>query len=87
MRDPGVAVEEELKKLIGQQVPIKTKTGGRFLDYVIAVNPGVLILGTNADGSGRRTIIAVDSIESFTTGGPATVTSGAAAKPNWMQGR
>ena len=77
-------MEEELKKLIGQQVPIKTKTGGRFLDYVIEVNPGVLILGTNADGSGRRTVISVDSIESFTTGGPATATATSAAKPNWM---
>jgi len=76
-------VEEELKKLIGQQVPIKTKTGGRFLDYVIAVNPGVLILGTNADGSGRRTVLSVDSIESFTVGGPANAGAGGAT-PNWM---
>lgn len=79
----GVAVEEELKKLIGQQVPIKTKTGGRFLDYVIEVAPGVLILGTNADGSGRRTVVSVDSIESFTVGGPSTAGAGGAT-PNWM---
>lgn len=77
-------MEEELKKLIGQQVPIKTKTGGRFLDYVTAVGPGVLILGTNADGSGRRTVVAIDSIESFTTGGAATAGSTATARPNWV---
>ncbi len=77
-------MEEELKKLIGQQVPIKTKTGGRFMDYVTGVAPGVVILGTNADGTGRRTVMAVDSIESFTTGGTTTESSGGAAKPKWM---
>jgi len=76
-------VEEELKKLIGQQVPIKTKTGGRFMDYVTGVAPGVVILGTNADGTGRRTVMALDSIESFTTGAGAGEGTGA-AKPNWM---
>jgi len=80
-------MEEELKKLIGQQVPIKTKTGGRFLDIVFGVNPGVVILSTNADGSGRRTVVSVDSIESFTTGGAAVESSAAGAaapRPNWM---
>jgi hypothetical protein len=77
-------VEEELEKLRGQQVPIKTKTGGRILDYVFEVRPGVLILATAADGTGRRTVMSIDSIESFTTGGAAAAdTSG--AKPNWMQ--
>jgi hypothetical protein len=80
----GFAVEEELKKLIGQQVPLKTKTGGRFLDFVCGINPGVVILATNADGSGRRTVMAIDSIESFTTGGAATESGGGPAKPNWM---
>ena len=75
-------MEEELAKLIGQQVPIKTKTGGRFLDYVNGVAPGVLIMATNADGSGRKTVLAIDSIESFTVGGTSTGDSGAAA-PNW----
>jgi len=79
-------VEEELQKLIGQQVPIKTKTGGRMLDYIFSVAPGVLVLATNPDGSGRRTVISVDSIESFTTGGAAVSgDAGAAApRPNWM---
>ena len=76
-------MEEELKKLIGQQVPIKTKTGGRFMDYVTGVAPGVVILGTNADGSGRRTVMSLDSIESFTIGGTGGDAAGA-AKPNWM---
>lgn len=80
-------MEEELEKLRGQQVPIKTKTGGRFLDYVFEVRPGVLILATNADGSGRRTVVSVDSIESFTTGGAAAAGGAAAsgAKPKWME--
>ena len=82
-------MEEELQKLIGQQVPIKTKTGGRVLDYINDVQPGVLILCTNVDGTGRRTVIAIDSIESFTTGG-AAIEGGASAaagadKPNWMK--
>ena len=79
-------MEEELAKLKGQQVPIKTKTGGRFLDYVFEVRPGVLILATNADGSGRRTVVSVDSIESFTTGGAAAGDAmGGSAKPKWME--
>jgi hypothetical protein len=77
-------MEEELKKLIGTQVPIKTKTGGRFLDYVVGVAPGVAILATNPDGSGRRTVMALDSIESFTIGGADGVSGTAAARPNWM---
>ncbi len=63
---------EELAKLVGQQVPIKTKTGGRVLDYVSEVTPTAVIVCTNADGSGRRTVLAIDSIESFTTGGPGS---------------
>ena len=80
-------MEEELRKLIGRQVPIKTKTGGRVLDYINDVQPGVLILATNVDGTGRRTVMAIDSIESFTTGATA-VEGGAAADadtPNWMK--
>jgi len=82
-------VEEELRRLIGQQVPIKTKTGGRVLDYVNDVQPGVLILATNVDGTGRRTVMAIDAIESFTTSGAAVKggasTAGAADTPNWMK--
>ena len=72
-------MEEELTKLIGEQVPIKTRTGGRHLDHVAEVRPGVVVLTTNADGGGRRTVLAVDCIESFTVGGPG----GAASAPNW----
>ena len=81
-------MEEELQKLVGQQVPIKTKTGGRLLDYITGVQPGVVILSTNPDGTGRRTVIAIDSIESFTTGGAAVASDAGAAeadKPNWMK--
>ena len=83
-------MEEELRKLIGQQVPIKTKTGGRVLDYVNDVQPGVLIMATNVDGTGRRTVMAIDSIESFTTGGAAVGGDASAAgaatdTPNWMK--
>lgn len=60
---------EELAKLEGQQVPIKTKTGGRHVDYINAVSSSAVILCTNADGSGRRTVLAIDAIESFTTEG------------------
>ena len=73
-------MEEELAKLIGQQMPLKTKTGGRHLDYIADVRPGVVILSTNPDGSGRKTVLAIDCIESFTTGGPE-VAGGSA--PNW----
>ena len=62
-------MEEELQKVRGQQIPIKTKTGGRHLDYISEVRPGVLILCTNADGTGRKTILALNAIESFTCGG------------------
>ena len=61
-------MEEELQKLLRQQVPIKTQNGGRFMDYVWEVKPGVVILATNADGSGRKTVLAVSAIESFTAG-------------------
>ena len=61
---------EELVKHVGEQVPIKTKTGGRLLDYVVEVTATAAIVCTNADGSGRRTVLSLDSIESFTTGGP-----------------
>ncbi len=88
-------MEQELQKLIGQQVPIKTRTGGRIMDYIAEVHPGVVILATNADGTGRRTLLAIDCIESVTAGGPgaagaaagtAAGTSAAAAapRPNWM---
>jgi len=73
-------VEEELQKLIGQQVPLKTKTGGRLLEYIFQVRPGAVVLTTNADGSGRTTVLAIDGIESFTTGGPEAT---GAAQPNW----
>ena len=58
---------EELAKFRGQQVPIKTKTGGRHLDYIWEVSPSTVILCTNADGSGLKTVLALDAIESFTT--------------------
>ena len=54
-------MEEELQKFIGQQVPIKTKTGGRLLEYINDVQPGVVILATNVDGTGRRTVVAIES--------------------------
>ena len=75
-------MEEELQQLRGQQVPIKTKTGGRFLDYIWEVKPGVVVLATNADGTGRKTCLAVSAIESFTTGGAAAA-GGAAAESAW----
>ena len=80
-------MEEELQKLLGQQVPIKTRTGGRCLDYIAEVNHGVVVLTTNTDGTGRRTVLAIDCIESFTTGGAATGGSAASAAetPNWMK--
>ncbi len=85
-------MEEELQRFIGQQVPIKTKTGGRLLEYVNDVKGGVAILCTNVDGTGRRTVIAIDSIESFTTGAQAAESDSTAAgaapaaqKPNWMK--
>ena len=55
----GAAVEKELQKLIGQQVPIKTRTGGRMMEFITEVYPDVVILATNADGTGRRTLLAV----------------------------
>jgi ferredoxin-fold anticodon binding domain-containing protein len=76
-------VEEELQKVVGRQVPIKTRTGGRHLDFINEVRPGVVVLTTNADGSGRVTILAVDCIESFTAGGASGSADGAA--PNWKQ--
>jgi hypothetical protein len=85
-------VETELRKLIGQQVPIKTRTGGRMMDYIAEVGAGVVILATNADGTGRRTVLSLDCVESVTTGTGTGVpadagTPAAAAKPprpNWM---
>lgn len=76
-------MEEELKTLIGQQVPIKTRTGGRHLDFVAGVRHGAVILATNADGSGRKTVLAIDSIESFTTGAGGLAATDA---PNWKHG-
>lgn len=79
-------MEKELLKLVGQQVPIKTRTGGRIMDYITEVHPDVVVLATNADGSGRRTLLALDCIESVTTGGAVGTTAAAAAttRPNWM---
>lgn len=83
-------MEKELQKLIGQQVPIKTRTGGRMMEYIVGVQADVVILATNPDGTGRRTLLALDCIESVTTGGAgATAAAGAAAgaaapRPNWM---
>lgn len=62
-------MNEELQKLEGQKVPIKTRSGGKFLDHVYEVKDDVVILSTNADGSGRRTVLALGEIESFTLGG------------------
>lgn len=76
-------MEKELQKLVGQQVPIKTRTGGRMMEYITEVHADVVVLATNADGSGRRTLLALDCIESVTTGG-AGAPGAAAAKPNWM---
>lgn len=61
-------MNEELQKLRGQQIPIKTRSGARHLDYVFEVKDDVVILATNPDGTGRRTILALAEIESFTTG-------------------
>jgi ferredoxin-fold anticodon binding domain-containing protein len=61
-------VNEELLKTLGQQLPIKTRSGSRHLDYVVDVKDDVVVLATNQDGSGRRTILALREIESFTTG-------------------
>ena len=76
-------MEKELLKLVGQQVPIKTRTGGRMMDYIAEVHPDVVILATNADGTGRRTLLALDCIESVTTGGPAN--GGGALSANMLQ--
>ena len=91
-RRTGVVVEQELAKLIGQQVPIKTRTGGRMMDFIFEVHPVVVVLTTNADGTGRRTLLSVDCIESVTFGGPGAATAAAATgaaavaapRPNWM---
>ena len=77
-------MEQELQKLLKTQVPIKTKTGGRFLDFVVGVNPGVVIMATNADGTGRRTVLSIDSIESFTIGGTDGAAAAGGSRPNWM---
>ena len=61
-------MNEELRKIVGQQIPIKTRSGSRHLDYVVEVKDDVVILATNQDGSGRRTVLAIREIESFTTG-------------------
>ena len=64
-------------------MPIKTRTGGRHLDFVAGVGHGVVILATNVDGTGRKTVLAIDSIESFTTGAGGLTATDA---PNWKQG-
>ena len=61
-------MNEELLKILGQQIPIKTRSGSRHLDYIVEVKDDVVILATNPDGTGRRTILALREIESFTTG-------------------
>ena len=61
-------MNEELEKNLGQQIPIKTRSGSRHLDYIAEVKDDVVILATNPDGTGRRTILAIGEIESFTTG-------------------
>jgi ferredoxin-fold anticodon binding domain-containing protein len=61
-------VNEELQKILGQQIPIKTRSGSRHLDYIVEVKDDVVILATNPDGTGRRTILALSEIESFTVG-------------------
>ena len=61
-------MNEELEKILGQQIPIKTRSGSRHLDYIVEVKGDVVILATNQDGTGRRTILAIGEIESFTTG-------------------
>jgi hypothetical protein len=52
---------------VGQQIPIKTRSGNRHLEYVNEVQADVVILTTNADGSGKRTVLAISEVESFTT--------------------
>jgi len=64
----GSNMGEELLKFRGQQVPIKTKTGGRHLDFIWDVSATAVVLCTNADGSGLKTVLSLDAIESFTTG-------------------
>jgi len=61
-------MNEELRKSLGQQIPIKTRSGSRHLDYIVEVKDDIVILATNPDGSGRRTILALSEIESFTMG-------------------
>ena len=60
-------MNEELKKMVGQQIPIKTRSGNRHLEYIHEVKENVVILTTNEDGSGKRTTLAISEIESFTT--------------------
>jgi len=62
-------MNEELEKLEGRKVPIRTRSGGKILDHVYEVKDDVVVLATNADGSGRRTVLAISEIESFTFGG------------------
>jgi ferredoxin-fold anticodon binding domain-containing protein len=59
-------VNEELQRIIGQQIPIKTRSGNRHLEYIHEVKDDVVILTTNQDGSGKRTVLAIREIESFT---------------------
>ena len=59
-------MNEELQKLVGQQVPIKTRSGNRHLEFIHEVKDDVVILTTHQDGSGKRTTLAISEIESFT---------------------
>ena len=61
-------MNEELRKSLGQQFPIKTRSGSRHLEYIVEVKDDVVILATNPDGTGKRTVLAIREIESFTTG-------------------
>ena len=61
-------MNEELRKILGQQVPIKTRSGSRHIEYIVEVKDDVVILCTNPDGTGKRTILAIGEIESFTSG-------------------
>lgn len=59
-------MKRELEALVGQQVPIRTRSGSRFMDYIHDVKDDVVILTTNPDGTGRQTILAIGGIESVT---------------------
>ena len=45
-------MNEELRKSLRQQLPIKTRSGSRHLDYIVEVKDDIVILATNPDGTG-----------------------------------